>query len=121
MPRISITTADLTALRRLVAAQDGPGIVVWCLEHGGFSDAADPAQLRWVSPDGTADIAIGAEHGFDRQVLDLGKAILATWGRRRARRPRTITIQPRGFGAMPPLPRRRNRGDRQRPVASTAC
>ncbi len=121
MPNISITTTDLAALRTLVAAQDGPGIVVWCLEHGGFSDAADPALLRWVSPDGTADIAIGAERGFDRQVLDLGEAILSTWGHRRGCRRRTITIQPRRFGAVTRIPKRRNRCDRQLSSAAAAC
>ena len=73
-----LTTADLTALRQLVATRDGPGIVVWCLERGGFRDAGDPYALRWVSPDGTADIAIGLEQGHDLQVLALGQAILAT-------------------------------------------
>ena len=72
------THLNLTTLRALVAAHDGPGIVAWCLEHGGFHAAADPYTLRWVSPCGMADVAVGPERGFDLQVLRLGEAILAS-------------------------------------------
>ncbi len=74
----SLTATDLTSLHARVAANDGPGIVVWCLEHGGLAEAEDPYALRWVSPDGTTDIVIGPEHGHDHQVLALGAAILAS-------------------------------------------
>ncbi len=60
---------DLTALHDLVTNRDGAGIVVWCLEHGGFREAADPYALRWVSPYGAPDITIGPERGADHQVL----------------------------------------------------
>ncbi len=78
MPNPSITTTDLTSLHARVAAQDGPGIVVWCLEHGGLAEASDPYALRWVSPDGTTDIVVGPEHGPERQVVALGAAILGS-------------------------------------------
>ncbi len=79
MSNPSLTTTAFTVLRTRVIAHDGPGVVVWCLEHGGFAEAADPYALRWISPDGTVDIVIGPEHGHDRQVLALAEAILAAW------------------------------------------
>ena len=77
MPDPTFTT-DITALYARVTASDGSGILVWCLEHGGFCEAEDPYALRGLSPDGTTDIVISPEQGYDDQVLALGAAILAS-------------------------------------------
>ncbi len=78
MPGATLTPTDFADLSRRVTAHDGPGIVVWCLEHGGFREAEDLYALRWVSPDGTVDIVVGPEQGADHQVQALGAAIFAS-------------------------------------------